>query len=82
MTDTTPLNLDISSYKRIVAEKKSANFRDTKIETVQFPKQIPSSHVVVKVVYSGINASDINYTAGRYDPTAKPPLYPGTPKYS
>lgn len=32
------------------------------------------NEVLVKNSYVGINASDINWTAGRYDPTAKPPF--------
>lgn len=32
-----------------------------------------AKQLLVKNTYVGINASDINYSAGRYDPTLKPP---------
>lgn len=69
--------MERSSYRRIIAEKFSTNFRETRIETVSIPRPLPGDHVVVAVEYAAINASDINYIAGRYDPNAKPPLYPG-----
>jgi hypothetical protein len=31
-----------------------------------------SNDVLIKYLFVGINASDINYSAGRYDPTMKP----------
>jgi len=65
-------------YKQIVGKKLSANFRDaTVIEEKTIPPTIPAENVIIKIKYTGINASDINYTAGRYDPTAQLPLYPG-----
>jgi len=42
-----------------------------------FLKSIPAGHVLIRNHYVGINASDINFTAGRYDPRHKPPMYPG-----
>lgn len=35
------------------------------------------SKVLIQVHYVGINASDINYSAGRYDPSVKPPFDSG-----
>ena len=77
MTDFTEVNLPVKTYKRIVARKLSSNFRDTVIETFEFPQKIKSKQIIIQIVYAGVNASDINYTAGKYDPSAKAPLFPG-----
>lgn len=36
--------------------------------------KIQPNQVILRYAYVGINASDINYTAGRYDPSIKPPF--------
>jgi len=70
-----------TSFRRLVVNKLTNNFREAAtIETIQmdaFLKSLPAGYVVVKNHYCGINASDINFSAGRYDPRHKPPMYPG-----
>lgn len=65
------------SALRIVARKLSTNFRDTNIESFSLPKELQPTQVIVKNKYLGVNASDINYTSGKYSPGVPPPLYPG-----
>lgn len=30
------------------------------------PSSIPAGHVLIRVAYAGVNASDVNFSAGRY----------------
>lgn len=54
------------SFRQIVAHTLSADFRAaTKIVTQDMPTSIEPSQVLVRNVWAGINASDINFTAGR-----------------
>ncbi|CAH1796743.1 unnamed protein product [Owenia fusiformis] len=65
------------TFRKWVVQKISNKFREAaEVVTVNTP-QIGPSEVLVKNKYVGINASDINFTAGRYDPTAKPPFDAG-----
>lgn len=57
----------------------SSNFRQAAKLVKQPVFPLPSTdlnpdEVLVKNSFVGINASDINWTAGRYDPNAKPPF--------
>jgi threonine dehydrogenase-like Zn-dependent dehydrogenase len=55
-----------SEYKKLQVHTLSTNFREaTKIITVALnkPKQ---DEITIKIIHVGINASDINYTAGKY----------------
>jgi len=62
-------------YRRIICKTLSTNFRQcTQIMQVNFPKSLRKDEVVVENYYLGINASDINFTNGRYIPNAKPPF--------
>ena len=39
---------------------------------------VPDSRLLLSVFrYVGINASDVNFSAGRYDPSARPPFDAG-----
>ncbi|ESO99105.1 hypothetical protein LOTGIDRAFT_201415 [Lottia gigantea] len=65
------------TMRKIVAFQFSPKFREsTKITEVPVPTPGPSE-VLVRNRYVGINASDINYTAGRYDQTLKLPFDTG-----
>ena len=57
----------------------TANFRKAAqlIKRPMFPSagvELQPHEILVKNSYVGINASDINWTAGRYDPNVKPPF--------
>ncbi|XP_069131852.1 prostaglandin reductase-3-like [Argopecten irradians] len=65
------------TVRRLIATQISPKFREiTKI--VEAPlKDLNPGEVLVKNRYVGINASDINLTAGRYDPSMKAPFVCG-----
>ncbi|KAF5893155.1 prostaglandin reductase 3 [Clarias magur] len=60
--------------KKMMVTKRSPNFREAvSIQTVPVPT--PSDReLLIRNRYVGINASDINYSAGRYDPSVTPPF--------
>lgn len=63
--------------RKLVAVSLSPKFRDAvKIETVKTPTPGPGQ-LLVQNKYAGINASDINWTAGRYLPGVQPPFDTG-----
>ncbi|XP_060561520.1 prostaglandin reductase-3-like isoform X1 [Ruditapes philippinarum] len=63
-----------STIRKLVATRASSNFREV-VSIVTQPTPKPGDgEVLVKNRFVGINASDINFTAGRYDPTAKYPI--------
>ncbi|GAB1608275.1 prostaglandin reductase-3-like [Argonauta hians] len=63
-----------STFRKLVVKKLSKNFREaTGIEVVNMPKPGPDE-VLIKNRFVGINASDINFSAGKYDPTVLPPF--------
>jgi hypothetical protein len=52
--------------RKIVAIKKSTDFRDaTRIESFEVTEP-KDRNVVIEIHYVGVNASDINFTAGQY----------------
>jgi NADPH-dependent curcumin reductase CurA len=62
-------------YRKVVATDLSRDFRRaTKVVSVEFPALIKPTEIVVRNLYAGVNASDINYTAGVYKPNLKPPF--------
>ncbi|XP_059156016.1 prostaglandin reductase-3-like [Physella acuta] len=66
-----------ASMRQIIVKKLGTNFREvTEIVEARIPSPGPKQ-ILVKNKFLGINASDINYAAGRYDPTKKPPFTPG-----
>lgn len=63
------------SYKKVVARKLSVKFRDaTQIVSCPLPESLKSTEVLVKNKFLGINASDINFTAGIYQPDVEVPF--------
>ncbi|XP_058502825.1 prostaglandin reductase 3-like [Solea solea] len=66
-----------SSMKKLVVTKLSPDFRSAvSVQTVAIPTP-GDSELLVRNRFVGINASDINYSAGRYDPSMKPPFDAG-----
>ncbi|XP_045174748.2 prostaglandin reductase-3-like [Mercenaria mercenaria] len=66
-----------ATIRKLVAVRASPKFREIlSVKTEPTPKP-GDREVLVKNRFVGINASDINFTAGRYDPKAKFPLEVG-----
>ncbi|XP_015232701.1 PREDICTED: zinc-binding alcohol dehydrogenase domain-containing protein 2 [Cyprinodon variegatus] len=66
-----------SSMKKLVVTKLSQDFREAvTVRTVPVPTP-GDAELLVRNRFVGINASDINYSAGRYDPSVKPPFGAG-----
>ncbi|XP_027009080.1 prostaglandin reductase-3 [Tachysurus fulvidraco] len=63
-----------SSMKKMMVMKLSPNFRQAvSVETLPVPTP-RSNELLIRNRYIGINASDINYSAGRYDPSLTLPF--------
>ncbi|KAJ4716331.1 Zinc-binding alcohol dehydrogenase domain-containing protein 2 [Melia azedarach] len=65
-----PLNLNLQvpeSFEKIVVHTLSNNFRNA-TRKVHAPLRLPiePNHVLVKIIYAGVNASDVNFSSGRY----------------
>uniref|UniRef100_A0A131Y149 15-oxoprostaglandin 13-reductase n=1 Tax=Ixodes ricinus TaxID=34613 RepID=A0A131Y149_IXORI len=61
-----------SEYKSLVCVKVTPNFREAVyVITEQTPK-LKCNEVFLKTKYAGVNASDVNVTAGRYNETTPP----------
>ncbi|GJN33785.1 hypothetical protein PR202_gb22408 [Eleusine coracana subsp. coracana] len=53
--------------RRKVVHTLSHNFRNaTRLERVRFTLPIEPHSALVKVIYAGVNASDVNFSSGRY----------------
>jgi len=68
--------------RKIIVTRLSPNFREaTQIVTFPlFPLKIPEGFVLIKNFYCGINASDVNFTSGKYQRgggPSKPPFDAG-----
>jgi len=56
-----------STFEKVVVHRLDNNFRQaTKIERTYLKLPIKPGHVLVKNIYAGVNASDVNYSSGRY----------------
>ncbi|XP_031260347.1 probable quinone oxidoreductase [Pistacia vera] len=67
---STPLNLNIQlpqSFEKIVVHTLTHDFRNA-TGKVRSPLRLPikPNHVLLKIVYAGVNASDVNFSSGRY----------------
>uniref|UniRef100_A0A8D0B9B5 15-oxoprostaglandin 13-reductase n=1 Tax=Salvator merianae TaxID=96440 RepID=A0A8D0B9B5_SALMN len=61
--------------KKLVVTKLSTNLREAVTLQRDVPVPLPEDgDLLVRNRFVGINASDINYSAGRYDPSVKPPF--------
>lgn len=66
-----------TTYRRVIANYLSADFaKCTSLETLSIPTtaSLKPTEVLVRNRFVGINASDINYTNGKYRPNVKPPF--------
>ena len=64
-------------YKKLVAVSLTSRFREAvRVETVCTPAPGPGE-LLIRNKYAGVNASDINWTAGRYLPGIQPPFDTG-----
>ncbi|XP_029115772.1 prostaglandin reductase 3-like [Scleropages formosus] len=65
------------SMKKLVVHALSPRFGDAvRVDTCPVPTP-GDTDLLVRNRFVGINASDINYSAGRYDPSVKPPFDAG-----
>jgi NADPH:quinone reductase-like Zn-dependent oxidoreductase len=54
-------------FEKIVVHTLSHNFRNaTRLDRVRLRLPIEPQNVLVKIIYAGVNASDVNYSSGRY----------------
>ncbi|PKA55458.1 (+)-pulegone reductase [Apostasia shenzhenica] len=67
-TYVPPSNIELpDTFEKIVVQTLTHNFRSaTKLVCVQLSLPIKPQHALVKVIYVGVNASDVNYSSGRY----------------
>ena len=64
-----------SVFKKIVVKELSQDFRQCcALQEAPMPADVRPTEVIVRNRYVGINASDINFTAGAYKPGVKPPM--------
>ena len=62
------------SYRKLIATELTTDFRQA-AEIVEVPLPDPGpGEVLVENRYAGVNATDVNITAGRYNPEAEPPF--------
>ncbi|XP_021070204.1 prostaglandin reductase 3 [Mus pahari] len=63
------------TMQKLVVTRLSPNFHEAVTLRRDCPVPLPGDgDLLVRNRFVGINASDINYSAGRYDPSAKPPF--------
>ncbi|CAI5494802.1 unnamed protein product [Closterium sp. Naga37s-1] len=56
-----------STFQKLVVQRLSSDFRQaTSIIEAPLPLPVPAGKVLLRVRYAGVNASDVNYSAGRY----------------
>lgn len=63
-----PINFQIpQSFEKVIVHTLSHNFRSA-TSIVRAPLRLPikPNHVLVKIIYAGVNASDVNFSSGRY----------------
>ncbi|XP_078432642.1 ARP protein (REF) isoform X2 [Wolffia australiana] len=66
------------AFDKIVVHTFDHNFRRaTKIVRERLRSPIKSDHILVKILYAGVNASDVNFSSGRYFKDKNPPLDAG-----
>ncbi|KAG8442267.1 hypothetical protein GDO86_011171 [Hymenochirus boettgeri] len=67
-----------STMKKLLVTQLSPNFRQAVILTPSAPVPVPGNEeLLVRNRFLGVNASDINYSSGRYDMSKKPPFDAG-----
>ncbi|KAL3350587.1 hypothetical protein AABB24_023158 [Solanum stoloniferum] len=65
---TVPMDLQVPhSFEKVVVHTLSHNFRSaTRIVRTELRLPLKPDHVLLKVIYAGVNASDVNFSSGRY----------------
>ncbi|KZV37445.1 zinc-binding alcohol dehydrogenase domain-containing protein 2 [Dorcoceras hygrometricum] len=66
--DVIPFNIQIPpNFQKIVVHTLSHNFHSA-TSVVRAPLRLPlkPDHVLLKIIYAGVNASDVNFSSGRY----------------
>eukprot|EP01111_Echinosteliopsis_oligospora_P014320 TRINITY_DN5371_c0_g1_i1.p1 TRINITY_DN5371_c0_g1~~TRINITY_DN5371_c0_g1_i1.p1 ORF type:complete len:349 (-),score=117.58 TRINITY_DN5371_c0_g1_i1:131-1177(-) len=64
--------------KKISVREKSTDFRKaTHIITSDLPASLSPTEILVETSHLGVNASDVNWTAGKYPPRPEPPFDAG-----
>lgn len=63
-----------STYRKLVATTLSTDFRKAADIVEEGMPEPGPKEVLVRNHYAGVNATDVNITAGRYDETQKPPF--------
>jgi prostaglandin reductase 3 len=69
--------MSTTTYRKLQVHTLSSDFRRAThiiTQTLPSPSSLKPYAVLIQVYYAGINASDINYCAGRYTPGVKPPM--------
>lgn len=65
----------IEKSRKLICTKLSTDFRaSTQLVPVQIPQPLPKGCVLVKTTHVAVNASDVNFTAGKYTPDVQPPF--------
>ncbi len=63
-----------SSYRKLVAARFTNQFRQA-AQIVETPLEAPApNEIVVRNHYAGVNATDVNISAGTYTPNSQPPI--------
>ncbi|KAL0356820.1 UNVERIFIED_CONTAM: Prostaglandin reductase-3 [Sesamum calycinum] len=66
--DVVPLNIQLpQSFEKIVVHTLSHNFRTaTRVQRTLLTLPLKPDYVLLKIIYAGVNASDVNFSSGRY----------------
>ena len=65
----------MSLNRKVVCNKLSSVFREaTEVLELPIPSTLKPTELLVRNAFAGVNASDINYTNGKYLPGVKPPF--------
>ncbi|KAH6825953.1 ARP protein [Perilla frutescens var. hirtella] len=66
--DLVPVNVQIpQSFEKIVVHTLSHNFRSaTRVVRASLRLPLKPDYVLMKIIYAGVNASDVNFSSGRY----------------
>ncbi|KAI3445998.1 hypothetical protein Pfo_002663 [Paulownia fortunei] len=66
--DVVPVNIQIpQNFEKIVVHTLSHNFRSaTSVVRASLRLPLKPDYVLLKVIYAGVNASDVNFSSGKY----------------
>ena len=63
-----------NTYRKLIADHFSNNFREAS-KIVEAELKMPTgSEITIRNRYAGVNATDVNISAGLYTPSATPPI--------